>query len=245
MLVTETDPKIVKKTPVKPYRRTPYPRVMSLAYPEVREFYLKFFKQIASTWTKGIMIDLLRHPPIAGYEPTVAEAFQKKYGLEMETRDVYHDLLIQEHLSQYLRLFLVELRQAVGHEMEISVRCSGPSKYALLGKEWVAEGLIDTIVDGNWYSGNGPRATIEETIGAAGARGKATAVAESSDVDPQKKWQKREGHLSAEAILALAKHYSGRGVARFGLYESTIFTWHPDLRRAVREAGWSYEPEKR
>ncbi|MBM4086705.1 MAG: hypothetical protein FJ272_18115, partial [Planctomycetes bacterium] len=140
MLATETDPKTGKRTPVKPYRRTPYPRVMSLAYPEVRDFYLKFFKQIASTGTKGIMIDLLRHPPIAGYEPIVAEAFQKKYGSEMEARDVYHDPLIQEHLSQYLRLFLVELRKAVGPEMEISVRCSGPSKYALRGKEWVAEG---------------------------------------------------------------------------------------------------------
>ena len=37
---------------------------------------------------------------------------------------------------------------------------------------------------------------------------------------------------------------SGRGVARFGLYESTVFTWYPELRRAVREAGWNYDPAK-
>ena len=37
------------------------------------------------------MIDLLRHPPIAGYEPIVTEAFKKKYGKDMETLDVYSD----------------------------------------------------------------------------------------------------------------------------------------------------------
>ena len=62
------------------------------------------------------------------------------------------------------------------------------------------------------------------------------------DVDPKKGWKRREGILSEEAILALARHYSGRGVARFGLYESTVFTWYPELRWAVREAGWIYDP---
>jgi hypothetical protein len=152
---------------------------------------------------------------------------------------------VQEFLSEYLRLFLVDLRKAVGKDVEIAVRSSGPDKYALRGKEWVAEGLIDTIIDGNWYSGNGPRPTIDATVRAAAGRGKAMAIAETWDVDPKKGWGKRPGDLSAEAILALAKHYSGRGVAHFGLYESTVFTWYPDLRRAVREAGWDYDPGKR
>jgi len=244
MLVTETDSKTGQKVPVKPYRRTPYRRVLSMAYPEVRAYYVKFFQQLASTGTRGIMIDLLRHPPIAGYEPIVTEAFKKKYGMDMEERDVYHDPLVQEHISEYLHIFLIDLRKAIGPDIEISVRCSGPNKYALRGKDWIAEGLIDTIVDGNWYSGNGPRPTIAETVSAAGARGKAYAIAESGDVDPQKGWKKRDGNLSPEAITALANHYSGHGVSRFGLYESTIFTWDPATRRAIRVAGWSYEPNK-
>jgi hypothetical protein len=251
-LATELDPKTGQRVPVKPYKLTEYARVLSIAYPEVRAYYIQFFKQLASTGTRGIMIDLLRHPPIAGYEPIVADAFKKKYGMEMESRDLFHDPLVNEHLSKYLRQFLVELRQAVGKDIEISVRSSGPEKYALRGKEWIAEGLIDTIVDGNWYSGNGPRPTIEATVEAAAARsdklpslssvgaGKAFAVAESSDVDPNKSWQRREGTLSPEAITALSKQYSGRGVARFGLYESTLFTWQPDHRRAVRAAGWNF-----
>src|SRR5262249_6896562 len=149
------------------------------------------------------------------------------------------------HLAEYLRLFLAELRKALGKSVEIGVRSSGPDKFALRGKEWVADGLIDTIVDGHWYSGNGPRPTIDATVEAAGERGKALAVAETYDVDPKMGWAKRPGDLSAEAIAALAAHYGGRGVARFGLYESTVFTWYPDLRRAVREAGWNYDPARR
>jgi hypothetical protein len=125
------------------------------------------------------------------------------------------------------------------------VRCSGPDKFSLRGKEWIEEGLINTIVDGHWYSGNGPRPTIDATVAAAGRRGRAFAAAETSDVDPRSKWTEREGPLSEEAILALAKEYSGRGVARFGVYESTLFTYYPELRRAIRAAGWSYDPDKR
>jgi hypothetical protein len=77
----------------------------------------------------------------------------------------------------------------------------------------------------------------------AGARGKVMAVAESSDVDPNKNWQKRPSSLSPEAIQALAKTYSNRGVAAFGLYESTIHTWSRDARRAIHAAGWNYNAQ--
>src|SRR5262249_14171512 len=220
-------------------------RVLSIAYPEVRAFYVKFFKQISKTGTRGILIDLLRHPPIAGYEPVVAEAFKKKYGMAMEERDVYHDPLVNEDLAGYLRLFLVDLRKQIGRDIEIAVRSSGPMKYALQGKKFVDEGLIDAIIDGHWYSGNGPRPTIDATVAAAGNRGRAFAVAETFDVDPKQGWRKRPGTLSAEAIAALAQSYSGQGGARFGLYESTVCSWRPELRRAIRAAGWAYEPGKK
>ncbi len=101
-------------------------------------------------------------------------------------------------------------------------------------------------MDGNWYSGNGPRPTIEATVAAVSVlpRGRAFAIAETGDVDPQKGWAKRPGNLLPEAIFALAASYSNRGVARFGLYESTVFNWEPATRRAIREAGWNYEPNK-
>lgn len=238
------DPKTNEPIPVEPFQRVSYDRVLSFAYPEVRTYYVSFFKQLASTGTKGIMIDLLRHPPIAGFEPIVTESFQKKYGKEMERLNIYKDPQVQEHLSEYFRLFLVEMRQAIGNDIEISVRCSGPNNYALRGKEWIEAGLINTIVDGHWYSGNGPRPTMDATLAAVGTRGKAQAVAEVTDVDPKKNWQPRKGLLSPEAIVALAQAYSGRGVQSFGLYESTAHVWYPDSRRAIRAAGWNYNPSK-
>ena len=48
-----------------------------------------------------------------------------------------------------------------------------------------------------------------------------------------------------EAITALAKHYSDKGADGFGLYESTLFTWCPDVRRTIREAGWNYKAPER
>ena len=242
MLAGRRDPKTGRSVPTKPYRRVPYSRVMSFAYPEVRAFYVKFCRQIVSTGTRGILFDLLRHPPIAGFEPIVAEAFKKRYGRDMEELDIYRDPLVQEHLSGYLRQFLVDLRQAIGNDIEIAVRSSGPDNFALRGREWIDDGLINTIIDGHWYSGNAVRPTIDATLAAVGRRGQALAVAESSAVDPQKNWQRGEGFLSPGAILALAQAYSGRGVARFGLYESTVHTWCPDARRAIRKAGWSYDP---
>src|SRR5207244_1939954 len=66
MLAGAKDPKTGQVVPVKPYKRTPYPRVLSMAYPEVRAYYIKFCKQFVSAGSRGILIDLLRHPPIAG-----------------------------------------------------------------------------------------------------------------------------------------------------------------------------------
>jgi len=245
MVATKKDPKTGKIEPIVPYKYNSYPRVLSLAYPEVRAYYVKFFKAIADTGTKGILIDLLRHPPIAGFEPIVSEAFKKKYGMDMETRDLYHDPLVQEHLSQYFRLFLVDLRKAVGKNIEISVRSSGPEKYALRGKEWIEAGLINSIIDGNWYSGNGPRPTIAATVAACGKQGNAYAIVEPSDVDPAKGWARRPGTLSPEAIAAFSKHYSGKNVTGIGVYESTVFTYSPELRRAIRAAGWSFQSPQR
>lgn len=45
----------------------------------------------ALTGTKGVMLDTLRHPPIAGSEPIVAGAFRKKFGKDMEPLDICHD----------------------------------------------------------------------------------------------------------------------------------------------------------
>ena len=228
--------------PRKLYR---YPRVLSLAYPEVRAYYIKFFKQIASTGTPGILIDLLRWPPIAGYDPIVLESFRKKYGEDMRRRHITRDRLVHEHLSQYLRQFLVELRKEIGDEITISIRCDGPDKFGFKGRAWIREGLINNIFNSG-SGGSTPRSSIGASLAAAGDRGRVFSVAgANADVNPLKVTQARKGYLSSEGLKALVRHYSGRGISGVGIYESSISVRFPEIRRAIRAAGWTYAPDKK
>jgi hypothetical protein len=226
-------------------RTSRYSRVLSFAHPEVRAFYVTICKQMASTGTRGILLDLLRHPPLGGFEKPTLDAYKAKYGEDLLARvqagKDSRELLIQDPkvidvFADFLEQFLRDLRKEVGPEPEIAIRSSGPDKYGLRGKKWVESGLIQTIIDGHWYSGRGPRPTIDATVAAAGGRGNAYAIADPGNVDP-KTWGNLPGSLSPEAILALARHYKAKGVRRFGLYESTEFCWRPEARRAIREAG--------
>lgn len=104
---------------------------------------------------------------------------------------------------------------------------------------------MNTIMDAHWYSGNGPRPTIDATVAAVGTKGKALAGADHfDDADPKNNWARRKGFISPETVEALARAYSGRGVTAFGVYESTLHVWDPDARRAIHAAGWSFDPTK-
>jgi len=83
------------------------------------------------------------------------------------------------------------------------------------------------------------------SVEAAGNKGKAYAIADPGNVDPDKGFARLPGTLSPKAIQALASQYSGKGVSRFGLYESTEFTFYPELRHSIRAAAWVYEPGKK
>lgn len=64
-------------------------------------------------------------------------------------------------------------------------------------------------------------------------------------VNPLKVTQPRKGYLSPESLAALARHYSGRGFSGMGVYESSISVRFPGMRRAIRAAGWAYEPDSK
>jgi hypothetical protein len=123
------------------------------------------------------------------------------------------------------------------------VRSRGPDAFGLRGKAMIDAGLINTIIDGNWYSGNRPRPTIEAPRAACGDKGQALAVAEFENIDPTT-YARKPGTFDAEAILSFARHYSQKQAHGFGLYESNIFVWRPELRRAIRQAGWDYHAAK-
>jgi hypothetical protein len=53
----------------------------------------------------------------------------------------------------------------------------------------------------------------------------------------------RHRTLSAESLAALTTHYSHKNLTGIGVYESTVFTYAPDVRRAVRAAAWGFARE--
>jgi hypothetical protein len=131
---------------------------------------------------------------------------------------------------------LKELRQAVGPNVEISVRSRNADGFALDGEKFVRAGLVDTILDSSYLGGVAlPRPEIEKTLAAVGTRGRAFAVTEPFDVDPTT-WKPKPGGLEAPGLLALAKLYREKKVHGFGVYETASFLFDPARARAVRQA---------
>ena len=145
------------------------------------------------------------------------------------------DPRIGEHHSGYINRFLREVRKALPG-IEISARIRNMNEFGLDAAAWVREGLVDTIIEGNWYTPNRPR-DVEKGVLAVtrGTPVRAYVVAETETPGwttpvEQRRW------FSAADILDYARVYREKGIGRFGLYESTIFLWYPDMRRAIWEA---------
>jgi hypothetical protein len=208
-------------------------RVLSFSHPAVRRYYVAMMKDIASTGVGGVLLDWLRHPPAVGYEDEVVSSFKERYGVDMKSLPE-SDPRIHEHHSGYILAFMRDLRKALPG-LEISARIRNMNEFGLDAAAWVREGLVDTIVEGNWNSTNQPR-DVERGVLAvtSGTSTKPYVIAETSDWGeplPTRTW------FSADDIVRYARIYRDKGIARFGLYESTIFLWYPHVRRAIWEAG--------
>lgn len=236
---------VLDKQTGKLIRMTPNSNLLSFAYPEVRTFYVQMCKQIVDAGARGLLLDLLRHPPICNFEAPVTDRLKERHGLDVwsliKTKaDVRHflsrDPRGQAIQREFFEAFLKELRQAVGPTVEISVRSRNADGFALDGEKFVKAGLVDTILDSSYGAGVAlPRPEIEKTLAAVGNKGRAFAVTEPFNVDPTT-WTKKPGGLDAPGLLALAKLYHEKKVHGFGVYESASFIFDPDRCRAVRQA---------
>jgi hypothetical protein len=212
---------------------TRLPRALSFAHPEVRRYYLELMKDIARTGVRGILLDWLRHPPAVGYEEEVQKSFKAAHGADMKSVPE-SDPRISAHHSRYILLFLRDLRRSVPG-LELTARIRNMNEFGLDAAAWIREGLVDSIMEGNWYSGNEPRDVERGVLSITRGTGvKGYVIAESDD------WlipAETRPLLSAEQIVSYARGYRRTGIDRFGLYESTIFLWYPHVRRAIWEAG--------
>jgi hypothetical protein len=132
---------------------------LSLAFPEVRQYWLSLLREVLDYGVDGVTVYFHRFHPFVLYEPPVVEAFQARYG-EDPRRLPRGDARWIRHCAGYPTQFLREVRSLVGQYPGRQVGVSfygGPSqyerdqadwhpiKYTCDVETWIREGLVDYL----------------------------------------------------------------------------------------------------
>ena len=138
---------------------------LSLAYSQVRRFYLDLLAELAGYGVQGVQLIYIRRPPFVLFEPPVVEDFKKAYGIDprqLPEPDRKRrgdppaaDERLERHWATYVTTFMRELRRRLDRE-----RPEGPrvevmanvgydaewNRHAALDLEtWTREGLVDIL----------------------------------------------------------------------------------------------------
>ena len=138
---------------------------LSMAYSEVRRFYVDLLTELAGYGVKGVQLIYTRRPPFVLFEPPVIEDFKKAHGIDprrlpgaVEVRrgdPPAADERLERHWATYVTTFMRELRQSLDRQ-----RSGGPrievlanvgydatwNRHAALDLEtWTREGLVDIL----------------------------------------------------------------------------------------------------
>jgi hypothetical protein len=130
---------------------------MSLAYPQVREWFLKQYSEVASYGIDGVGVQLNRRPPVVLFEEPVLQEFREKYS-GLDPRDLSDtDPRLLSHWAGYVSQFFRELRQQMnrfrrpdGRPLAITVNVLGDESKCRAGgldpETWIQEGLVDVLI---------------------------------------------------------------------------------------------------
>jgi hypothetical protein len=128
---------------------------LSLAYPEVRQYWLSLLRETLDYGTDGVQLHLNRSEPYVFYEEPVVSAFQKKYGQDPRKLSI-EDPRWLAHSAGYVTQFIREIRALVdekpGRELGITIsgRKNGqPAHYEENHcdvETWISERLVNYIM---------------------------------------------------------------------------------------------------
>jgi hypothetical protein len=109
----------------------PNPSKYSFAYPEVRQYVQAICVEMVEKGVDGLMLDLLRHPPLAGYEPPLIDGYRQQFGVDPRTiaaSDVNEFTRWSAYRARHsFTQFVIELSEqlrAAGRSVPIGLRCS-------------------------------------------------------------------------------------------------------------------------
>lgn len=128
---------------------------LSLAYPEVRKYWLSLLRETLDYGIDGVQLHLNRSEPYVFYEEPVVKSFQDKYGEDPRKLDD-EDPKWVTHTAGYLTQFIREVRMLVDERpgRTLSVTISGRKNGREVHLEenqcdvdtWIREGLINYIM---------------------------------------------------------------------------------------------------
>lgn len=130
---------------------------MSLAYPEVRQWFLDQYAELAGYGIEGIGVQFNRRPPMVLFEDPVVRDFKVQHG-GLDPRDLSEsDLRLLKHWAAYITRFFRELRQSLdrfqrpdGGRLSITVNVLGNERKCRAGgldpETWVREELVDNLI---------------------------------------------------------------------------------------------------
>jgi hypothetical protein len=128
---------------------------LSLAYPQVRKYWLSLLRETLDYGTDGVQLHLNRSEPYVFYEEPVVQAFQKKYGQDPRKLSV-EDPRWLAHSAGYLTQFIREVRELVDEKpgRQLGITISGrengqPAHYEENHcdvETWITERLVNYIM---------------------------------------------------------------------------------------------------
>lgn len=130
---------------------------LSFAYREVRQYLCDIAREILEHGTDGLMVDVLRHPPMATFDKPLVDAFIEKAGHDPRLMDGDGTLEWQRFRATAFTDLLRDFRNMMDAEgykdRPIYVRAM-PQPWRLMRdgcdvNAWLEEGLVDTFVAGH------------------------------------------------------------------------------------------------
>lgn len=128
---------------------------LSLAYPQVRNYWLSLLRETLAYGTDGIQLNLNRSEPYVFYEEPVVRSFQAKYGMDPRKLSVEDPRWIA-HCAGYLTQFIREVRALLDEKpgRELGITISGRKNGRPVHYEenhcdvetWLREHLVNYIM---------------------------------------------------------------------------------------------------
>jgi len=152
---------------------------LSIAFPEVRQYWLSLLRETLAYGIDGVVIYLNRGAPFVYYEDPVVGSFQEKHNVDPRTIPA-SDPRWQTHCAGFMTQFLREVRKLADEKpgREVGVTISGqigeydkdksqydPIRYGCDIKSWLRERLVNYIMPSpyvapellrNWRQIGGP-----------------------------------------------------------------------------------------